>query len=105
MNRIQKSNFNFLLIFSVHSSFDLSDVNSTQATTDNINSSSTSPLTHHYNHSEKEFDTIPNDVDATAADQLIKPSKIHVQPLHADDLLYESTKFDPSAGMFDFCYV
>lgn len=31
-------------------------------------------------------------------DQLVKPSKIHVQPLHADDLLYESKKIDPSAG-------
>lgn len=91
----------FLIDFFFFSSFlNLSDVNSTQETTD-INSS-TSPLTHHNNHSEKEFDTIPNDVDATSADQLIKPSKIHVQPLHADDLLYESMKFDPSAGMFGF---
>lgn len=31
-------------------------------------------------------------------DQFVKPSKIHVQPLHADDLLYESKKFDPTAG-------
>lgn len=33
-------------------------------------------------------------------DQFVKPSKIHVQPLHADDLLYESKKFDPSAGKY-----
>lgn len=33
-------------------------------------------------------------------DQFVKPSKIHVQPLHADDLLYESKKFDPSAGEY-----
>lgn len=95
-NPIQKLKFKILLI----SIFNLLDVNLTQATTDS--NSSTSPLTHHNKHSEKEFDTIPNDVDATAADQLVKPSKIHVQPLHADDLLYESMKFDPSAGMSGF---
>lgn len=37
-------------------------------------------------------------IELTEIDQLIKPSKIHVQPLHADDLLYESNNFDPSAG-------
>lgn len=60
----------------------------------------TSSLSHH-NHSGNELnhDRIPNDVDTTNADELVKPSKIHVQPLHAGDLLYESMKFDPSAGL------
>lgn len=38
--------------------------------------------------------------DFTSQDELVKPSKILVQPLHADDLLYESNNFDPSAGLF-----
>lgn len=54
----------------------------------------------HHNHTvtKQQHEIIPNDVDSTEADQLVKPSKIHVQPLHADDLLYESMKFEPGAG-------
>lgn len=69
---------------------------STQTTN---NSNDTLP---HHNHSTLNSIThnaIDNDADISDADQLVKPSKIHVQPLHADDLLYESMKFDPSAGL------
>lgn len=57
-------------------------------------------LSSHHNHTatKQQHEIIPNDADSTEADQLVKPSKIHVQPLHADDLLYESMKFEPGAG-------
>lgn len=45
----------------------------------------------HHNHSQHAF----SDDDT---DQLVKPLKIHTQPLHEDDLLYESMKFDPNTG-------
>lgn len=56
----------------------------------------------HHNHSaDKQIhEATPNDVDSTETDELVKPSKIHVQPLHADDLLYESMKFEPGAGLY-----
>lgn len=55
----------------------------------------------HYNHtaSKQLHELTSTDVDLTEIDQLVKPSKVHVQPLHADDLLYESTKFGP-AGQY-----
>lgn len=57
-------------------------------------------LSSHHNHtvSKIHHETAPNEVDLTEVDQLVKPSKVHVQPLHADDLLYESTKYEPDAG-------
>ncbi|XP_055309435.1 A disintegrin and metalloproteinase with thrombospondin motifs 9-like isoform X3 [Sitodiplosis mosellana] len=66
-----------------------------------VGSSSTSSSTHHHNHtaSKQLHETIPDDVDLTEVDQLVKPSKVHVQPLHADDLLYESTKYEPGADV------
>lgn len=64
-----------------------------------MGSSETSSSSHHNHTASKQLhESIPDDVDLTEVDQLVKPSKVHVQPLHADDLLYESTKFEPGAG-------
>lgn len=59
----------------------------------------------HHNHnqstSERADAAAAKDAEASMdVDQLVKPSKIHVQPLHPVDLLYESTKYDPSAGEY-----
>lgn len=71
-------------------------VNSTEF---EVGSSETSSSSHHNHTASKQLhESIPDDVDLTEVDQLVKPSKVHVQPLHADDLLYESTKFEPGAG-------
>lgn len=59
----------------------------------------TSSLSHHNHTASKQLhEATSDDPDLTEVDQLVKPSKVHVQPLHADDLLYESTKFEPGAG-------
>lgn len=65
-----------------------------------IDSSMQTSSVPHHNHtaSKQQHETTSNDVDLTEVDELVKPSKVHVQPLHADDLLYESTKFEPGAG-------
>lgn len=70
------------------------DVGSSQ----HIETSSSSHHNHNHTAAKKLHETVPNDVDLTDGEQLVKPSKIHVQPLHADDLLYESTKYEPGAG-------
>lgn len=61
----------------------------------------TTSSSHHNNHTANKqiHEATPNEADTTEADELVKPSKIHVQPLHADDLLYESMKFEPGAGL------
>lgn len=64
------------------------------------NTTQSSPSTHHpndiavahQNHTQQ-HESSDNEVD-----QLVKPSKIHIQPLHAADLLYESTKFDSGSA-------
>lgn len=78
-------------------------VNLTEFDIDTVQQTETSSSTHHnhnHNHtaSKQLHETISSEVDLTEIDELVKPSKIHVQPLHAQDLLYESTKFEPDAG-------
>lgn len=74
-------------------------VNLTEFDVGSMQQTETSSSSHH-NHTatKQQHEIIPSDVDSNEADQLVKPSKIHVQPLHADDLLYESMKFEPGAG-------
>lgn len=63
----------------------------------------TSSSSHHNHTASKQLhEAAPSDSDLTEIDQWVKPSKVHVQPLHADDLLYESTKFEPGAGQCKF---
>lgn len=52
-------------------------------------SAGTSSTTHRSIHGDQ-----PNDLV-----EYVKPSKIHVKPLHADDLLYESKRIATEAGM------
>ncbi|XP_031637497.1 A disintegrin and metalloproteinase with thrombospondin motifs 9 isoform X2 [Contarinia nasturtii] len=74
-----------------------SGVNSTEFGID----TSQTTLSSHHNHTESKqhHEAVPNEADLTEVDQLVKPSKVHVQPLHADDLLYESTKYEPDADV------
>lgn len=79
-------------------------VNLTEFDIDTVQQTSSS--THHnhnHNHTATKqlHETISSEVDLSEIDELVKPSKIHVQPLHAQDLLYESTKFEPDAGTYD----
>lgn len=67
----------------------------------------TTSSSHHNNHTANKqiHEAKPNEADTTEADELVKPSKIHVQPLHADDLLYESMKFEPGAGLHNYTMI
>lgn len=81
-------------------------VNLTEFDIDTVQQTVTSSSTHHnhnHNHTATKqlHETISSEVDLSEIDELVKPSKIHVQPLHAQDLLYESTKFEPDAGTYD----
>lgn len=82
--------FLFFLLFFVYLG-----VNLTEFDIDTVTSSSTH---HNHNVTKQLHETIPSEVDGSEIDELVKPSKIHVQPLHAQDLLYESMKFEPDAG-------
>lgn len=76
-------------------------MNLTEFDLDTIQPNDTSlSLSSHHNHTatKQQHEILPNDGISTEAEQLVKPSKIHIQPLHAEDLLYESTKFEPGAG-------
>lgn len=83
-------NFVFLKIFADHPSKDIS-----QPTLPNSNHNipihiSKFPSNHH---------GAASTTENILFEEFIKPSKVHTQPLHAEDLLYESQKFDSVADM------
>lgn len=97
--------FSFISILVLSSFFRLFvlGVNLTEFDIDTVQQTVTSSSTHHnhnHNHTATKqlHEIVSSDVDVSEIDELVKPSKIHVQPLHAQDLLYESTKFEPDAG-------
>lgn len=111
MCQIKYSVFHFITIFFCLLSFVCLFVslgmNLTEFDIDTVQQTVTSSSTHHnhnHNHTATKqlHETISSEVDVTEIDELVKPSKIHVQPLHAQDLLYESTKFEPDAGKTTF---
>lgn len=95
--------FYWLFVFSPFFSFVCLGVNLTAFDIDTVqqqNTVTTSSTHHNHNHTATKqlHETISSEVDGSEIDELVKPSKIHVQPLHAQDLLYESMKFEPDAG-------